>query len=74
MLELRPNCELCDTDSPPVSADARICTYGFVPRPIGPKSALLRDPPGTERRHSTLSPAELEARLALARDIEPTAR
>ncbi len=27
MLELRPNCELCDRDLPPWSADARICTY-----------------------------------------------
>jgi hypothetical protein len=27
MLELRPNCELCDRDLPPMSADARICSY-----------------------------------------------
>jgi hypothetical protein len=27
MLELRPNCELCDRDLPPSSTDARICTY-----------------------------------------------
>lgn len=27
MLELRPNCELCDRDLPPDSPDARICTY-----------------------------------------------
>ena len=27
MLELRPNCELCDRDLPPDSTDARICTY-----------------------------------------------
>ena len=27
MPELRPNCELCDCDLPPTSADARICTY-----------------------------------------------
>lgn len=27
MLELRPNCELCDKDLPPESAEARICTY-----------------------------------------------
>ena len=26
-LELRPNCEHCDTDLPPDSADARICSY-----------------------------------------------
>ena len=27
MLELRPNCELCDRDMRPDSADARICSY-----------------------------------------------
>jgi hypothetical protein len=27
MLELRPNCEGCDVDLPPTSADARICSY-----------------------------------------------
>lgn len=27
MLEIRPNCELCDKDLPPASLDARICTY-----------------------------------------------
>ncbi|MEN9867790.1 MAG: hypothetical protein RL748_3380 [Pseudomonadota bacterium] len=27
MLELRPNCELCDRDLPADSKDARICTY-----------------------------------------------
>jgi uncharacterized protein len=27
MLELRPNCELCDVDLPPDAPDARICTY-----------------------------------------------
>lgn len=27
MLELRPNCELCDTDLPPESTDAVICTF-----------------------------------------------
>jgi hypothetical protein len=27
MLELRPNCELCDKDLPPDAHDARICTY-----------------------------------------------
>jgi hypothetical protein len=27
MLELRPNCELCDRDLAPASADARICSY-----------------------------------------------
>ena len=27
MLELRPNCELCDVDLPPAAAAARICSY-----------------------------------------------
>ncbi len=27
MLELRPNCQMCDRDLPPQSADARICSY-----------------------------------------------
>jgi hypothetical protein len=27
MLELRPNCERCDRDLAPESADARICTF-----------------------------------------------
>jgi len=27
MLALRPNCECCDRDLPPDSADARICTF-----------------------------------------------
>jgi uncharacterized protein len=27
VLELRPNCELCDADLPPESADAHICSY-----------------------------------------------
>ena len=27
MLELRPNCELCDCDLPPQSPNARICSY-----------------------------------------------
>ena len=27
MLELRPNCELCDCDLPPESPQARICSY-----------------------------------------------
>jgi len=27
MLQLRPNCEVCDRDLPPDSADARICSF-----------------------------------------------
>lgn len=27
MLQLRPNCECCNVDLPPESAEARICTF-----------------------------------------------
>ena len=27
MLQLRPNCECCNTDLPPESTDARICSF-----------------------------------------------
>lgn len=27
MLELHPNCELCDADLPPAATNARICSY-----------------------------------------------
>lgn len=27
MLELRPNCEMCDRDLPPDAVEARICSY-----------------------------------------------
>ncbi|MBL8542731.1 MAG: DUF1272 domain-containing protein [Hyphomonadaceae bacterium] len=27
MLELRPNCEICDCDLPPESSNARICSF-----------------------------------------------
>lgn len=27
MLQLRPNCECCDTDLPPESTQARICSF-----------------------------------------------
>ncbi|MDD9896101.1 MAG: DUF1272 domain-containing protein, partial [Gammaproteobacteria bacterium] len=27
MLELRPNCEMCDKDLPPNATDACICSY-----------------------------------------------
>ena len=27
MLQIRPNCELCDADLPPDALNARICTY-----------------------------------------------
>ncbi len=102
MLELRPNCELCDRDLPPDAADARICSYectfcatcvdevlhdvcpncggGFHARPIRPAGAhrdgtgLLHDPPGTRRRHTPYSRAELDAFSAGLRDLPPAAR
>ena len=27
MLQIKPNCELCDRDLPPAASDARICSY-----------------------------------------------
>jgi hypothetical protein len=102
MLELRPNCELCDVDLPPDSAEARICSYectfcagcvegvlhdvcpncggGFQPRPIRPANArrdgtgLEHDPPGTRRRHTPYSRAELDAFTAPLRDVPPEER
>ena len=102
MLEIRPNCELCDRDLPPDSADARICSYectfcaacvdevlhdvcpncggGFVPRPIRPAQAwrdgtgLANDPPGTRRRHTPYSRAELAAFTAQLRAVPPATR
>ena len=102
MLELRPNCELCDADLPPGSAEARICSYectfcatcvdevlhgvcpncggGFQPRPIRPAQAwrdgtgLAHDPPGTRRRHTPYSRAELDAFTAPLRDVPPAER
>jgi hypothetical protein len=96
VLELRPNCELCDKDLPPAASDARICSYectfcaecvdgvlhnvcpncggGFVPRPTRPRQALARDPAVTERRHTKLSTAEIEAVSERWRDVSPAAR
>jgi hypothetical protein len=102
MLELRPNCELCDRDLPPESADARICSYectfcadcvegvlanvcpncggGFQPRPIRParawreRTGLVNDPPGTRRRASAFSSAEIAAFAASLRDIPVSER
>jgi len=102
MLELRPNCELCDRDLPPDAADARICSYectfcaacvddvlhdvcpncggGFQSRPIRPARAhrdgtgLEHDPPGTRRRHTPYSRAELDAFSAELRNLPPDAR
>src|SRR3954452_18461326 len=102
MLEIRPNCELCDRDLPPAAAEARICSYectfcatcvdevlhevcpncggGFQPRPIRPARAhrdgtgLAHDPPGTRRRHTPYSRAELDAFSAGLRDVRPEER
>jgi len=102
MLELRPNCELCDRDLPPESLDARICSYectfcascvedvlrdvcpncggGFQPRPIRPRQAwrrgagLASDLPGTQRRHTSYSRAEMDAFVATVRDTLPGER
>jgi len=30
MLQLRPNCECCDADLPPDSADARMCSFEYT--------------------------------------------
>ena len=102
MLELRPNCECCDRDLPPDSAEARICSYectfcttgvdevlhdvcpncggGFQPRPVRPARAwragagLAHDPPGTRRRHTPYSRAEVDAFTAPLRDVSPRER
>jgi len=102
MLELRPNCELCDVDLPPGSPEARICSYectfcatcvetmlhdvcpncggGFQVRPIRPARAwregtgLVNDPPGTRRRHTPYTPAELEAFTDTVRGVPPPER
>lgn len=52
MLALRPNCECCDRDLPPDSADARICAFcpnchgKLVRRPTG----RILKPEGCEAR------------------------
>jgi hypothetical protein len=102
MLELRPNCELCDRDLPPDAADARICSYectfcaacvedvlhdvcpncggGFQPRPIRPPrphrdgTGLVNDPPGSRRRHTPYTRAEIEAFVATLRNVPPGER
>ena len=102
MLELRPNCELCDVDLPPDSPDARICSYectfcascvenvlhdvcpncggGFQVRPVRPVRAhregtgLVNDPPGTNRRHTMYTRAELDAFTSALRDVPATER
>jgi uncharacterized protein len=102
MLELRPNCELCDRDLPPGSVEARICSYectfcaacveevlhdvcpncggGFRARPIRPGQAwregagLVADPPGTRRRHTSYTRAEIDAFVETVRTVPPGER
>ena len=74
MLELRPNCELCDKDLPPN------CGGGLQARPIRPSTAwregtgLAHDPPGERRRHTRYSREELAAFVATLRDVPVTER
>ena len=65
MLELRPNCECCDKDLPPESAEARICSFectfcagcaqgvlqGACPNCGGELVARPRRPAGKLERH-----------------------
>ena len=102
MLELRPNCELCDKDLPPDATDARICSYectfcaacvehhlqnvcpncggGFEARPVRPArswretTGLAVDPPGTRRRHTPYSVAEIAEFAAPIAAIPPRER
>ena len=102
MLELRPNCELCDKDLPPDALDARICSYectfcatcveevlhnvcpncggGFQTRPLRPRTAwregsgLANQPPGTKRRHTSYSRAEIVAFVETVHGIAPNER
>ena len=85
MLELRPNCELCDKDLPPGAADARICSYectfcSFQPRPIRPQRAwrdgtgLINDPAGERRRRSPYGRGEIAVFVETIRTIPPAER
>jgi len=83
VLELRPNCEMCDRDLPPESADCvetvlhnvcPNCGGGFVPRPIRPALAhrdgtgLRHHPAGTKRRKLKWTTADITAFVAKRRD------
>jgi hypothetical protein len=72
VLDLRPNCELCDRDLPPDSTEAMICT--FTLRPIRPKALLDRRPPSAERVRHPLDSARHGAFLARYRDVPPERR
>ena len=87
MLELRPNCELCDCDLRPEDNRARICSNecpncggGFVPRPIRPLLARregvsrLDHLPSTKHRYTKYTRAELLAIATLHKDVDPTER
>jgi uncharacterized protein len=70
MLELRPNCELCDKDLPPDANDARICTYECtfcascvedVLHDVCPNCGGGFQPRPTRRRHTSYSADEIDA-------------
>jgi len=58
MLELRPNCELCDRDLPPDPAEARICSYGCT----------------FCARHTPYAQCQIEAFSRTLRDLPPQGR
>lgn len=75
MLLLKPNCECCDRDLPPESADARICTFectfctacaeqvfkGVCPNCSGNFAARPIRPPAMLARHPASSKRYLRA-------------
>ncbi len=84
MLALRPNCECCDRDLPPDSAEARICSYestfcatcaaevfgGRCPNCGGDLVARPIRPPAMLARH----PASTERVLRAGADCEARRR
>jgi hypothetical protein len=56
------------------------CGGGFQPRPIRPRGAwreatgLVHDPPGSQRRQTRYSVAEIDAFVAPLRDVPPAER
>jgi hypothetical protein len=75
MLELRPNCECCDRDLPPDSAEAMICTFectfcadcasdvldGVCPNCGGNFSARPIRPPAMLKKHPASTRRVLKA-------------
>ena len=59
MLQLRPNCECCDKDLPPESADARICSFECTFCSVCAENVLLGKCPncGGEFVHRPRRPA-----------------